>query len=155
MILKNFTSFRILFGRIVKVLPFPHNLGAGAGKVWGFEEFFPEFPQTSRKVFVLLFSLKKKIIKTFIEMTSKEKVLMWFCKRWEPFFTNQTRLGAIFARIFRDFVQLFNKSKLLGVRLHPLHPASYTTASQWLSLATSGGIMRFFGHCPVSVWRQW
>jgi len=76
MILKNFTSFRILFGRIVKVLPFPHNLGAGAGKVWGFEEFFPEFPQTSRKVFVLLFSLKKKIIKTFIEMTSKEKVLM-------------------------------------------------------------------------------
>ena len=155
MILKNFTSFRILFGRIVKVLPFPHNLGAGAGKVWGFEEFFPEFPQTSRKVFVLLFSLKKKIIKTFIEMTSKEKVLMWFCKRWEPFFTNQTRLGAIFARIFRDFVQLFNKSKLLGVRLHPLHPSSYTTASQCLSLATSGGIVRFFGHCPVPVWRQW
>jgi len=31
-------------------------------------------------------------------------------------------LGAIFARIFRDFDQSFDKSKLLGMRLHPLHP---------------------------------
>jgi len=28
-------------------------------------------------------------------------------------------LGAIFAQIFRDFAQIFNKSKVLGVRLHP------------------------------------
>jgi len=27
-----------------------------------------------------------------------------------------------FAQIFRDVARIFNKSKLLGVRLHPLHP---------------------------------
>jgi len=51
-------------------------------------------------------------------------------------FSNQITLGAIFAhffmefaqifrnftRIFRDFVRIFTKSKLLGVRFHPLHP---------------------------------
>jgi len=31
-------------------------------------------------------------------------------------------LGASFARIFRYFAQIFNKSKLLGVRLYPLRP---------------------------------
>ena len=31
---------------------------------------------------------------------------------------NQTTLGAIFAPTFRDFAQIFGKSKLLGVRLH-------------------------------------
>jgi len=33
-------------------------------------------------------------------------------------------LGAIFVRIFSDFAQIFDKSKLKGVRLQP---ASYTT----------------------------
>jgi len=44
-------------------------------------------------------------------------------------FGNQTTLGAIFARILRDFAPIFrdfdrisNKSELLGVRLHTLHP---------------------------------
>jgi len=37
-------------------------------------------------------------------------------------------LGAIFTRIFRVFTQIFSKSKLLGVRLQPLHPTSITTA---------------------------
>ena len=31
------------------------------------------------------------------------------------------------AQIFRDFAQIFNKSKLSGVRLQPRTPASYTT----------------------------
>jgi len=31
-----------------------------------------------------------------------------------------------FCQIFRDFAQIFDKSKLLGVRLHP---ASYTTVA--------------------------
>jgi len=41
----------------------------------------------------------------------------------------------IFAQIFRDLAQIFDKSKLLGVRFHPLHPrllhhcpGSYTTS---------------------------
>ena len=67
-----------------------------------------------------------------------------------PFFSNQSMLGAIFAQIFREFVKvrrdfsrilwdfaqilwdfarilwdfarISTKSKLLGVRVHPLHP---------------------------------
>jgi len=53
--------------------------------------------------------------------------------RWAPYFSNQKTLGAIFARIlkefaqnfqdfvkiFIDFAQLFAKSKLSGMRLHP------------------------------------
>jgi len=34
-----------------------------------------------------------------------------------------------FAHIFRDFAQIFKKSKLLEVRLLSLHPASSTTAA--------------------------
>jgi len=45
---------------------------------------------------------------------------MFFCKRWMLFFEVIQCLGAIFARIFRDFAQIFNKSQLFGVRLHPL-----------------------------------
>jgi len=32
------------------------------------------------------------------------------------------RYLGIFFRNFRDFAQIFDKSKLLGVRFHPLHP---------------------------------
>ena len=70
-------------------------------------------------------------------------VFMLFCQHWAPFFSNQTRLEAIFSqifrdfakvftnfaqismnltRIFRDYARIFTKSKLLGVRLHRLHP---------------------------------
>jgi len=59
-----------------------------------------------------------------------------------PLFSNQSVLGVIFTQIFResytvlrdfariledfaqvlwDFARIFTKSKLLGVRLHPLH----------------------------------
>jgi len=34
-------------------------------------------------------------------------------------FWSEATLDVIFTRIFRDFTQIFNKSKLLGVRLHP------------------------------------
>jgi len=34
-------------------------------------------------------------------------------------FSNQTTLAAIFAQIFNDFARIFDKSKLLVVRLHP------------------------------------
>jgi len=47
-------------------------------------------------------------------------------------FSSQTTLGAIFAWIFRNFAQIFNKSKLLGVRLHPCYPGSYTTVQRYL-----------------------
>ena len=35
--------------------------------------------------------------------------------------TNRTRCRNISARIFRDFARVFDKSKLLGVRVHPAH----------------------------------
>jgi len=37
-------------------------------------------------------------------------------------FTDFTQICIDFARMFKDFAQIFNISKLLGVRLHPLHP---------------------------------
>jgi len=66
-----------------------------------------------------------------------------------PLCSNQSMLGAIFSQIYREFYQvlrdfvrilwgfarIFTKSKLLGVRLHPLHPASYTSAALDLSLS--------------------
>jgi len=52
-------------------------------------------------------------------------------------FSNQSKLGAIyrdFLKVFRDFAQnstdfarFFTKLKLLGLRLHPCTPASYTS----------------------------
>ena len=85
--------------------------------------------------------------KYFLMGWPQKKVFMWFCRRWASFFSNQTTLGAIFARIFREFAQIcryfakvftdfaqiftgfvrmfrdfariFSKSKLLGVRFHP------------------------------------
>jgi len=37
-------------------------------------------------------------------------------------------MGAIFTRIFRDFAQIFSKSKLLWAILHPCAPISNNTA---------------------------
>jgi len=34
-----------------------------------------------------------------------------------------------FAQISTDFFRIFTKSKLLGARLHPLHPAWYTSGA--------------------------
>jgi len=34
-----------------------------------------------------------------------------------------------FSLSFQDFARIFDKSKLLGMRLHPVHPSSYTTVS--------------------------
>ena len=36
-----------------------------------------------------------------------------------------------FAQVFRDFARMFDRSKRLGVCLHPLHSASYTTGLLW------------------------
>jgi len=37
-------------------------------------------------------------------------------------FTDFAQISPDFAQIFRDFARIFIKSKLLGVRLHPLQP---------------------------------
>jgi len=57
-------------------------------------------------------------MKTFFGMTSKEGLHVFFCKRWAPFFEIKQR-WALFFLDFRDFARIFDKSKLLGMRLHP------------------------------------
>jgi len=42
-------------------------------------------------------------------------------------FTDFAQIFTDFVRIFREFARIFTKSKLLGMRLHPCIPASYTT----------------------------
>jgi len=102
--------------------------GEGAGKFLGMRKIFARkvlgdfaykfFPQRSWRPFFEMTSLFRD------DLGMKKGLHVFFCILW-----NQTRLGAIFARIFRylaqifkDFAQIFNKSKLLGVCLHPPPP---------------------------------
>jgi len=93
----------------------------------GAKDFCPNFPKLAQKCCLPTFADR-----FFVGVTSR---------KWSSLVFLQT-LGAIFALIFRnfayifkgfvrifrdfaqnfkDFAQIFNKSKLLGVRLHPLH----------------------------------
>jgi len=108
---------------------------------------FPNFPKLPNFPKKLLCDFCVQIFPTTIMKTilvwSPKKVCICFAADVDAIFWSQTTLGAIFARIFRDialifrdfawifrnFVQIFrdfartfDKSKLLGVRLHPLHP---------------------------------
>jgi len=67
-------------------------------------------------------------------------------------FFSQT-LGAIFSRIFRDFAQIINKSKLFGVRFLPCTPASYSTGySCWLdTISRTGDNGKVISICPVKI----
>jgi len=77
---------------------------AGAGK---FRCFCPKISQTCPKNFFFLFFLCEYfLIKTVFGMSSKKGL--------------HVILGAIFACIFREFAQIFTKSKLLGVRFRPV-----------------------------------
>ena len=91
-------------------------------------------------------------MKTFFDVTSNKRSLFVFLQTLETIFWSQTTFGAIFSRIFTDFVQIFrdiarifgdfvqifmdfaqifkdfaqifDQSKHMGLCLHP---ASYTT----------------------------
>jgi len=43
-------------------------------------------------------------------------------------FTHLAQISTYFSRIVSDFIRIFNKSTVLGVRLHPYTPASHTSA---------------------------
>ena len=100
--------------------------GVGAGKILGVGRIFARIFQTCPKSFGRL-GLKNFPLKYHEDLywdglqTSSSCVCL---QTLSAILWNQTRLGAIFARIFKDLAQNFNKSKLLGVRLHL---ASYTT----------------------------
>jgi len=109
----------------------------------GAKDFFLNFPKLARNIFGPL--LVRSFIQEDLQLgwpPKKEKVFMWFCKRWAPFPSNQThvvrhfcpdfqvftdlqslsQILPIVTRILQRFCRIFTKSKLLGVRLHPLHP---------------------------------
>jgi len=88
-----------------------------------------------------------------------------------PFSSSQSILGAIFAQIFREFVKvlrdfarilwdfagilwdfarIFTKSKLLGVRLHPCIPASYTSGFNSFLRVLLGKTCLHWAHLVVS-----
>jgi len=120
--------------------------------------FLPECPQTCRKKFWVTDCANFFSLKTVFGMTSKGLYVIWgFGYRVGAVFSNQSRLGAIFASIFREFAfiykdfvkvftdfpqistdivpilrdlaQIFTRSKLLGVRLHPCISVCYITDS--------------------------
>ena len=79
----------------------------------GAKDFCPNVPNLPENI--LIQSLCEYFLtKTAFQMTSKKKVFMWFWapffqikKSWAPCFSNQSTLGAIFARIFREFFKIF------------------------------------------------
>ena len=66
-----------------------------------------------------IFSCKDHVDFFWYEL--QKNVLMRFSAVVGRHFLNQTALGAIFARIFRDIAQIFDRSKIFGSALHPLH----------------------------------
>jgi len=108
-------------------------IGLEQANIWGCKGFLPKFTKLARKIFG----------QHFIRILPNEDLFWLDLQTLGAIFSNQTKLGAIFAhifrdflkvfkdfaqiftvcaRIFRDFVRIFTKSELSEVRLHPLHP---------------------------------
>ena len=127
-------------------------IGVGAGKFLGCERFFPEFRQNCPKNFWATFYA----------------IFMWFCM---PFLSNQSKLAAIFARIFMEFAQIFknflkvlqmlprfplilpgfsgilprfpSNQNIWACACTPCNPASYITVATWLvEIVSWSGIAR-------------
>ena len=116
------------------------NIGVGVGKVLRvrriFARIFPNFPETFVCDFAYRFS-PTKIMKTFFGVNSKKMSSCVFQQTLGAIFLNQTTLDAVFVRIFRgfalifrDFAQVFDKSKFW------VYPAPQPLAPlMWRSLA--------------------
>jgi len=84
-------------------------LGVGAGKFWVLTRIYARIRPNSPEKFLCDFSLD---IKTFFGVTPKKGLTVFFFG-----FGRSQMLAAIFVQIFRDFSRIFDKSKLLCVRL--------------------------------------
>jgi len=84
-------------------------LGVGAGKFWVLRRIYARIRPNSPEKFLCDFSLD---IKTFFGVTPKKGLTVFFFG-----FGRSQMLAAIFVQIFRDFSRIFDKSKLLWVRL--------------------------------------
>ena len=101
----------------------------------GVKDFCPNFPKLARKIFGPLFMLIFSQDDRFCDNLQRW-LFMWFSTGCVPLFSNQIKLSAIFACIFREFAQnftdvakvftdftslfrdfdrIFTKSKLLGL----------------------------------------
>ena len=124
---------------------------AGARNFWGCDGYLPEFPQTCPKSFLCDFCLQifshkdhqVHFLALFVFLQTYGAVF-WSQTTLGPFLTKFSRIfirsleillgtsgilhrfSEFFSQNFKDFAQIFDKSKLLGVSFHPLHPASYT-----------------------------
>jgi len=69
-------------------------------------------------------------MKTFFGVTSTKRCLCVFPQKLDDAFRTIIR---DFAQILKDFSQTFDKSKVLWVRLHPLHPRLFPHSLRWSS----------------------
>jgi len=100
-------------------------IGVGEANFWGCEVFLPEIFKLARNVlwvFPTKFLHKDQRSRRPFLVWHPKKVFMCFSGTVGCHFWNQTTLAANFAQIFSDFARIFDKSKLLGVCLHPRFP---------------------------------
>jgi len=101
------------------------------------------FPQTCPKSFCATFAYKYypiKIMKTFLDVTSKKRSSCVFLQILGATFSSQTRLRTNFAHICKDFFQIFNgifpdfwQIKTFVDALAPphLHPYTFLWCRLW------------------------
>ena len=88
-----------------------NTIGVGEGKfVGGAKDFCPNFPKLARKVLgdFAYKSFPSKIMKTYFGMTSKSGLLVFFCKRWAPFYEIKQR-WAPFLPGFSEILPRFSR----------------------------------------------
>ena len=116
-------------------------IGDGAGQFLACEGFCPNFPKLSWKVFFVQLLptnfLSQRPWSPLFGVTSRKRSSCVFMETLGATFLSRTTLGVIFTLIFRDYTQIFGKSNLFEMRLHPLHPSSKTTALHNSSIGNS------------------
>ena len=105
----------------------------GQENFWEYEGFFPEFLQMSSCV---VFWRKKSKSDVFRQSVSFITQIEQSCRNIFA------RIFRDFAKIFRDFARIFDTSKLLGLRLYPLHPR---LLHYWRKVRPSHGSAMFCG----------
>jgi len=114
------------FSAISWIAPF---VGVEGKFFGGAKDFRPNFPKLARKVFVWLMP------KTFLPQIRWRP--FWYDLQIKAFLYFSAIVKRHFALIFRDFAWIFDKSKLLGVRLQLCTPTSYTTGPVDLRVKTT------------------
>jgi len=120
-------------------------IDVGAGNFWGGEGLFLNFPKLAQKGLSTNMIPKKNKTRMHFQFGAlfvKSKHIQQFSQSFHTFCPNVTD----FARIWKDFAQIFTKSKVWRCDCTPFTPASHTSSStdqvEWLHLRP----------CLVSSW---